>query len=104
MSEIGPCRTQYPFKFETRHHIGVIVEMKGLIPRGIKGFKPGGKNHRAHIYGGGFLFFFKVYGIGGTKLFAGAAFSFLKIDTSFPVDDVIKGNGLGIGDIDGFSL
>ena len=49
MAHSGTCCTQEPLKLHTGHNIRVGGVVIGIEPAGIKGFKPGRQDHRAHI-------------------------------------------------------
>ena len=77
----------------------VVVEL-----RGIERFETGRQNHRTHIEGERLGFIVEQNGPGGTKFFTGLAFALLQVDTLFRIDGVFQRYGLGIGNVDGFSL
>jgi len=97
-------RGEDSFKFQGCDHVGKRRVGVGVIATRIKGFEPRRHDQRAHIQGDFRFLFIKIDGPRGAEFFTCPALSFLEIDAIILVDDVFEGNGLGIGDVDGFTL
>jgi hypothetical protein len=99
MTAIGAGSRENSLELQTGDNVGVFGVAKGIVDRRIKGPAPLSQNNRPHVQGKFPFLIMEVYGLAGTKLFAGFAFAFClfpKIDALFRINNVFQRNRLAV--------
>ena len=104
MTRRGPSGGKDPFKFHTGDDIWQFGMLVIIQMQWVKSFKTGRYDNGTHVERSLSCHVIEVDGIGGTNLFAGAAFALFEKDTPIRIDGIFEGYRLGIGDIYGLAL
>ena len=105
MSAIGTRSRENSFELQAGDNVGVFGVAKRVSwTAGSKARLPWARTTAPTLRVSSRFLIVKVYGLGGTKFFAGFAFALFEINTLVRINHVFQGNCLGVLHIDGFAL